>query len=243
MKSSECLFLLISILLIIEVSSVVNFKEYKSDEKTISSNSYYDLFDLEVSCQNKGAIKNFAIKTNAGKIYYDFSCYSSLTESNEYDESILKGLYFSSTQTFKYPITESIESLGKVNILCPVDYALNKFSLGKNSNNYLIVEYGCVGVKSSKQTKSNTITSGATLQGAATSLQALSGLSCGDNTIETNEIPGTPLRGFRFDVVISGSTAKLKYYYSFHQLRSIENEKKAWASKTKALRDNNTQKN
>ena len=243
MKNSIGLFLLIALVLIIEVSSVVNFKEYKSEENTITTNSYYDLFDLEVKCQNKGAIKNFVIRTNAGKIYYDYSCYSSLTEANENDESILKGAFKTETQTFKYQITESVESLKKVSISCPVDYALSRFTFSKNSNNYITAEYDCVGVKSAYQTKSNTITSGASLQGPSTSLEPLNGLTCGDNTIETDEIPGTPLRGFRFDVEMSGSTAKLKYYYSYHKLRSIENERKAWASKTKQFRDNNTQKN
>lgn len=80
---------------------VVNFKEYSTEKKTISSNSYYDLLDVEVKCPSKGAMKNFAIKKDSSKVWYDFSCYSSLTDANEYDESILKDLYKTEKETFK----------------------------------------------------------------------------------------------------------------------------------------------
>lgn len=241
MKNLFILCLLISI--IIEISSAVNFKEYKSEEKDITSNNIQDLLDIELMCANKGALKNFAIRTNSGKIYYDFGCYSSLTSSSENDESILKDLYFSTTTTLKFKVTDTIESLGKVNVLCPVDYALNKFTITKDANDFIQVEYGCVGVKSSSQTKSNTISGSSTSQGSYNTLESLSGLTCGDNTIETDEVPGTPLRGFKFNIVISGTNAKSSFLYSFHKLRSIGKEKKAWASKTQKLRDNNTQKN
>ena len=241
MKNLFILCLLISI--IIEISSVVNFKEYKSEEKDITSNTLKDLLDIDLICPNKGALKNFAIRTNSGKIYYDFGCYSSLTSSSENDESILKDLYFSNTVTIKSKVTDSIETLGKVDVICPVDYALSQFTITKNENDYIQVEYGCVGVKSSSQTKLNTISSSSTVQGSYNTLESLSGLTCGDNTIETDEVPGTPLKGFKFNIVISGNSAKSSFFYSFHKLRSIENEKKAWASKTKQLRDNNTQKN
>lgn len=242
MKYTSVLIILIGLHLILEVSSVVNFKDYKSDANPLS-NTYNDLLDIKVECQHKGALKNFAIRTNSTHVWYDYNCYSSLTDANEYDESILKGLYSFHISTFKSKISDSLDSLSKIDFKCPIDYALNGFKLSKNSDNYLFVNYTCVGVKSSEQTKSNTITTGIT-EGPSNTLGALVGLTCGDNTIETDEIPGTPLRGFKFSISsLTNGNVKVRYYYSYHKLRSIELEKNEWASKTKALRDSNTQKN
>lgn len=242
MKHTSVLIILIGFHLILEVSSVVNFKDYKSNANPLS-NTYNDLLDIEVACQHKGALKNFAIRTNSTHVWYDFNCYSSLTDANEYDESILKGLYSSYISTFNSRISDSLDSLSKIDFKCPIDYALNGFKFSKNSDNYLFVNYTCVGVKSSQQTKSNTITTGIT-EGPSNTLGALVGLTCGDNTIETDEIPGTPLRGFKFSISsLTNGNVKVLYYYSYHKLRSIELEKNEWASKTKALRDSNTQKN
>lgn len=242
MKLTYALSILLAFQLIIEVSSVINYKEYTSDKQSLSTKSYLDLIGLELKCLNNGALKNFEVRTDGSSVWYEFGCYSSLTSSNEFDESILKGLYLTQTATFKYKSTDSLESLTKVDFKCPVDYALNKFSLTKDSNSYLVVNYGCVGVKSSSQTKENTVASG-TSEGLALEVATLSGLKCGDNTIETEEIPGTPLRGFKLTLSSTSNGVKAQYLYSFHKLRSIENEKKEWASKTAALRNANTQKN
>lgn len=222
---------------------VVNFKEYSTEKKTISSNSYYDLLDVEVKCPSKGAMKNFAIKKDSSKVWYDFSCYSSLTDANEYDESILKDLYKTEKETFKYKSSQYTISLARVNFECPVDYALNSFTLTKDSSSYLVMEYGCIGVKTKEQTKDNTILSDS-IEGESKSLTPLAGLNCGDKTIETEDTPGTPLRGFKFIVTnLSNGNVKVQYGYSYHKLRSIEKEKKTWASRTEALRNSNTQKN
>lgn len=242
MKLTYALSILLAFQLIIEVSSVVNYKPYTSDKQSLSTKSYLDLIGLELKCPYNGALKNFEVRTDGSSVWYEFGCYSSLTSSNEFDESILKGLYLTQTATFKYKSTDSLESLTKVDFKCPVDYALNKFSLTKDSNSYLVVNYGCVGVKSSSQTKENTVASG-TSEGLALEVATLSGLKCGDNTIETEEIPGTPLRGFKLALSSTSNGVKAQYLYSFHKLRSIENEKKEWASKTAALRNANTQKN
>ena len=242
MKYISVLIILIVFHLIIEVSSIVNFKDYKSSANPLSTNTYNDLLDIKVECQSKGALKNFAIRTNSTHVWYDYNCYSSLTDANEYDESILKGLYSTFSNTFRTRIGESLAKLSSLNFICPVDYALNGFKLYKNSD-YLSVEYTCVGVKSSYQTKANTIITGSN-EGPSNTLGALIGLTCGDNTIETDEIPGSPLRGLKFDITsLSNGNFKAQYSYSYHKLRSIELEKKEWASKTKALRDSNTQKN
>ena len=241
MKYISVLIILVSFHLITEVSSVVNFKDYKSNA-TIITNTYNDLLDIPVICPNKGALKNFVIRTNSTHVWYEYNCYSSLTDANEYDESILKGLYLSSTNPFNYQISESLNFLSKINFKCPIDYALNGFKLYKNSQNYLAVDFTCVGVKNIYQTKDNSIATDI-VEGPSDTLEALIGLTCGDNTIETDEIPGTPLRGFAFSITsLSNGNVKANYKYSYFKLRSIELEKVEWASKTKALRDGNTQK-
>ena len=111
MKYISVLIILIVFHLIIEVSSIVNFKDYKSNANPLSTNTYNDLLDIKVECQSKGALKNFAIRTNSTHVWYDYNCYSSLTDANEYDESILKGLYISNSLTFRNKATDSLESL------------------------------------------------------------------------------------------------------------------------------------
>ena len=244
MKYISVLIILVAFHLIMEVSSVVNFKNYRSNETNPITNTYNDILNISVTCPNKGALKNFVIRANSTHVWYEFNCYSSLTDANEYDESILKGLYLSSSITFfKLTISESLNFLSNLNFKCPVDYALNGFKFYINSQNYLAVDYTCVGVKNNYQTKNNSITTD-TAEGPSNTLGSLIGLTCGDNTIETDEIPGTPLRGFMFSITSSSNGyVKANYKYSYFKLRSIELEKVEWASKTKALRDGNTQKN
>ena len=242
MKYTKILFILVAFHLIIEVSSIVNFKVYKSKEKELSTNTYNDFLDIEVICQYSGALKNFVIRTNSTHVWFDYDCYSSLTEANEYDESILKGLSSSDSLTFKYESTDSLQSLSKINFICPVDYALNGFKFSKDSNQYLVVDYKCVGVKSFYQSPTNEVSTDSS-EGPSNTLAALIGITCGDNTIETDEIPGTPLKGFKFQITSSSNNVKIQYVYSYYKLRSIELEKKEWAAKTKELRDSNTQKN
>ena len=142
----------------------------------LSSKTYLDLLDLILECPSKGALKNFAVRTEEKNVWYQFGCYSFLTASNEFDESILKGIYLIQSVTFKYKSTDSLESLTKVDFKCPSDYALNKFTLTKDCNSYLVVDYACVGVKSSSQTKLNTVGSG-TSEGSPMTVSTLSGLT------------------------------------------------------------------
>lgn len=237
-----------TILLIIQIISfihcVVNIAEYNSKTNPLSTNSYKDFLGIEVACPSKGALKKFSIKTDASNVWYSYTCYSSLTDSNEYDESILKSLFISNNLSYNYKSSELINILNKIDVLCPVDYALSRFIISTDKNQQqLNVDYSCVGVKSSYQTKKNTISSDV-LEGPPNSLDAIAGLPCGDNTIETEQAPGTPLRGFKFYFnVESDSSAKGQFYYSYHKLRSIELERKQWSKNTEEYRTKNNQKN
>ena len=236
MKASMILHAFIAIQLLFQVSCVY-FLQYTSDKKT-STNSYKDLLDIPVNCPYNGVLKNFRVDYDASNVWYDFSCYSSFSDANENDESVLKSTGLDQSKTFKTTLTDSISSLGSLDIVCPVDYALNKFVLTKNGNSNLVVDYKCVGVKSSSQTKANTLTS-ESQNGDGKSLDALKGLICGDTTAETEEVPGNPLKGFK--IIVSGN--KVTYGYSTHRLRSIEKERLSWGEKAKSLRNSNTQKN
>jgi hypothetical protein len=244
MRLSYLLCLLINLHLIIQVASVVNYKEYSSDAKPNKSNNFNDLLGIAVECPHRGAMKNFAVEANSTYVWYDYSCYSSITNANEFDESILKTVYYTNSVVIRKSISQSVDYLRDLNILCPVDYALSKFVLSRTDENYLSAEYACVGVKSSKQTKSNSATNDQTATGNAKSIEILNDLTCGDTTIESEEAPGTPLRGFKVDVSFSANgDAKVQYLFSMHSLRSIEREKKEWAKKMEALRKSNTQAN
>ena len=236
MKASMVLYALVTIQLLFQVSCVY-FLEHQSDKKT-STKSYKDLLDLAVYCPHNGVLKNFRVDYDASNVWYDFSCYSSFSDANENDESVLKSTGLDQSKTFKTTLGDSISSLGSLDIVCPVDYALNKFVLTKNGNSNLVVDYKCVGVKSSSQTKANTLTS-ESQNGDGKSLDALKGLICGDTTAETEEVPGNPLKGFK--IIVSGN--KITYGYSTHRLRSIEKERLSWGEKAKTLRNSNTQKN
>jgi hypothetical protein len=236
--------LLINLHLINQVASVVNYKEYSSDAKPNKSNNFNDLLGIAVECPHRGALKNFAVEANSTYVWYDYSCYSSITNANEFDESILKTVYYTNAVVIRKSISQSVDYLRDLNLLCPVDYALSKFVLSRTDENYLSAEYACVGVKSSKQTKSNSATNDQTATGNAKSIEILNDLTCGDTTIESEEAPGTPLRGFKVDVSFSANgDAKVQYLFSMHSLRSIEREKKEWAKKMEALRKSNTQAN
>ena len=226
--------LILYALVIFQVSCVY-FLEHQSDKKTLS-NSIKDLLDLAVYCPHNGVLKNFRVDYDATNVWYDFSCYSSFSDANENDESVLKSTGIDQSKTFKTTLGDSISSLNGLDIVCPVDYALNKFVLTKNGNSNLVVDYKCVGVKSSSQTKANTLTSESQ---SGDGLNALKGLICGDTTAETEEVPGNPLKGFK--ITVSGN--KVTYGYSIHRLRSIEKERLSWGVKAKSLRDSNTQKN
>ena len=234
MKASMILYALVTIQLLFQVSCVY-FLEHQSDKKTLT-NSYKDLIGLQVLCPHNGVLKNFRVDYDASKVWYSFSCYSSFSDANENDENVLKSTGLSQSKTFKNTVGDSISSLNGLDIVCPVDYALNKFVLTKNGNSNLVVDYKCVGVKSSSQTKANTRTSESQ---SGDGLNALKGLICGDTTAETEGVPGNPLKGFK--ITVSGN--KVTYGFSSHRLRSIEKERLSWGEKAKSLRNSNTQKN
>jgi len=85
----------------------------------------------------------------------------------------------------------------ELNVLCPVDYALNKFVLTKTNEGYLKVEYWYVGVKSSSQEKSKAISSIDYKEELEKTLEHLKGLVCGAKAFETDEIQAFRMRGFR----------------------------------------------
>ena len=241
MKRFFTLYIILFIQLLLQISCVY-FLEHTSSKKSLSTKSYKDLLDISVECPYSGVLKNFAVQTDASQVWFEFSCYSSFSAANENDESVIKGLDTTDSQTFKYTMTDSLESLGKVDVICPVDFALNKFTLTKNSNNYIVVEYKCVGVKSSSQTKANTLYNDPQ-EGDPKTLDALKGLRCGNTTPESDELPGNALKGFKFIVSNSSGKVKVQYGYSIYRLRSIKDERTLWGQKSKSLRDSNTQKN
>lgn len=218
--------------------SCVYLTEHTTAKKTFSTKSYKDLLEIEVKCPYNGVFKNFAVEYDSSQYWFEYICYSSFSEGNENDESVIKSLSTPKTQTFKYAMTDSIESLAKVDFICPVDFALSSFKFTKDSNNYIIVEYTCVGVKSSTQTKANTLTS-ESQEGDVKTLAGLKGLRCGDTSPDSNSSYPKALKGFKFII----SSSKVQYGYSIQQLRKIEDERTAWGSSAKKLRDSNTQQN
>ena len=237
MKYVSTLSLLVTFDLILEVSSIISYKEYSTNKTNITFNNVSDLIDHNVSCPNKGVLKTFQIKKDSSQVWFDYSCYSSLTESNEYDESILKALYKTKSY-FVYVDKGSIE----FNIKCPVDYALSQFIITKENSQKFVVYYACVGVKTRSQNATNS-NFNKKFECTTVSLEQLVQLPCGNYAIETDEKPGFPLRGFNL-MMLPYNNGKIivSCKFSFHELRSIELERKEWASKTANQRNTNTQK-
>ena len=108
MKASMVLYALVTIQLLFQVSCVY-FLEHQSDKKT-STKSYKDLLDLAVYCPHNGVLKNFRVDYDESSVWYDFSCYSSFSDANENDESVLKSTGLDQSKTFKTTLGDSISS-------------------------------------------------------------------------------------------------------------------------------------
>lgn len=231
-------YIYISLLLII-ISSVssVDVDIYYSETNQISTNSYQDLSGLKAECPNYGAMKNFKVIVNNAQIGYQMICYSSKIPGTEYDESVLKTAISSSS--LKLGTTgKSLELLTSFKIECPVDFAINSFSINVDGTN-TIVYFTCVNVKPTTETKDFQLSTESISTTDLNSYDALTKITCGSSESESEELRGVALRGFQ----LITSKNIVSYKYDTLTLKNVENLKKKYIAASSALRDNNTQKN
>ena len=104
------------------------FSEFTSiiETRSPSSNSFNDLIGVRVECPYRGALKNFAIKANSTFVWYDFSCYSSLTSANEFEESFFKDIINGTYYIYNFIKCFNITFIGLLFILFyPLQYCYN----------------------------------------------------------------------------------------------------------------------
>lgn len=218
--------IILFLFLITQINSV-DVDVYTTEMVTRTTKTYKDIYGLKVECPNYGAMKNFkVIFDGTTKVGFEYICYSSKYAVTEYDESILK------TATFKKTITKTSSdttyaALG-FEVLCPVDYAINSFTLIEGPG----VLYLCVNTKPSSETK------GLTVSTSKVASSNINQLTVGSVQAETETFKGAPLRGFQ--LVKDGSNFYFKYGYL--TLKDVEKMKKEYLASSLKLREDNTQK-
>lgn len=204
----------------------VDIDVYTTEMVQLTTHTYKDIYGLKVQCPNSGVMKNFKVLNDGSKVGFEYVCYSSKYSGTEYDESILKSGFFNYIYTKKTADT-TLAALN-MEILCPVDYALNSFVVREGPS----IEYDCINVKPSYQTK------GLPNNTNFVSSSTINTITVGLVEAESQSLKGAPLRGFQ--LVQSGNYFYFKFGYLY--LKDVEKLKRDFLTKSAALRDENTQK-
>ena len=210
-------------------------KHYRIDTDTFS-----DLIGIEVGCPHKGILKNFVLKKKSKEFWFEYQCYSSVSDDIDEGEPIIKSQqftleeicenYFTRFIFVKYPLYYS---------LCPLDFGLNSFKIYNDNNGYLKIKSVCYPLKPKYSTKIEIKTEEG--YGVGPSLDGLDGIVFGSQETEDDENIAYPLRGFKHyiynkEIDISG------YYYGYSVLRNMKKELECAKQTFESLRNSNTQK-
>lgn len=209
--------------------------------KKIEKNNWQDLLDAQVSCPHSGVFKNFIIRKNTTHYWFEYQCYSSVSDSWDYGEAVIKQVTLKSTYDWKsFKKTDYISSLNDKEVSCTADYALNSFQL--SLGNGLTRLCYCKGVKPSSVT---TMTVETKKKAASrTTMDALFDVLVGRTDKENDVDVGFPLRGFKFVVESSSSSNPNVYFkYSYAILRNMKELRDSYKQRFEQLRNGNTQKN
>ena len=243
MKLSEFLSILIIITNICQSNQqYLSLTNHTSKHYLVNEDNFLDLVGIEVGCPHSGILKNFALRKNSNKFWFDYQCYSSESDDIDEGEPIIKGLEHRSDEiiedkfkkfyVFEYPLYHSI---------CPLDFGLNYFKLYKNNNGYFKVKSVCYALKPKYSTKIEIKAENRVNKDFAPSLGSLDGIVVGSQKTEDDENIAYPLRGFKLNVFfeefeISG------YYYGYSVLRNMKKELECARKTFESLRNSNTQK-
>ena len=241
MKPDEYLLFMILIIIIINQSNqqYLSLTSHSTNRIQISTGTWKDLLEVKVECPNRGVLKNFVLRKDSTHFWYDFQCYSSLSNSIDEGEPIIKGLALSSTYKYTISIQENIRTLSDYPVECWVDYGLASFKL--YNDNGLKRDATCYGLKAKYTSKIEIKT--ATVQALATKMDGLVGITVGSTETETEENIAYPLRGFKYNIDISGSREKptVSYYYGYSILKNMKKLKENAKQSFENLRNGNTQ--
>ena len=242
MRLKECIILIVLILFINNSNQqYLSLNTYKTQDYPIVTGTWRDILGVQVECPHGGLLKNFVLRKNSEKFWYEFQCYSSLEDASDEGEPIIKGLTLYSTYRYSITIQNNIRTLDQYPVECWVDYGLMSFLL-YNDNGILRREAVCHGVK-----PSTTVINVKTgyVKALATTIDGLVGITVGSTATEDDEHVGYPLRGFKYNIDVSSSKEKPKvsYIYAYSVLRNMKKVKEASIQALENLKNGNTQKN
>lgn len=213
---------------------------------TIKNNNWKDLLDTVVECPNRGVMKNFIIRRNSTHYWFEYQCYSTLSNDWDYGESIIKQVYSyvdnsGDSNNYNYNYDSSITNLNGYQIDCRVDYCLNYFQL------YLYrgirQDTLCHGVKTT-YTSAITFSTEKKLVNK-NSMDGLFDVLVGRTDEETDENVGFPLRGFKIVVesIHWSNNVNVYFQYAYSILRNMTVIRDSYKKRFEQLRNSNTQKN
>ena len=220
----------------------LNLQTYSTEKYQFYYNSYYDLFNVKVECPNLGVLKNFVLKRDNSGFWYEYQCYSSLSENVDIGEPIIKALTLISTHQWTYNyINSAITYLNNYPVDCWADYALNAFVLF--FSNGLKRQTSCKGIKPSFTSLVNVRTE--SKQCNINSFDCLFDIKVGSTEQENDVDIGYPLRGFKYVVETRNNYNYPTVYilYSYSKLRNMQVVRDSYKQRFEQLRNSNTQKN
>ena len=236
-----CLFLILNFALLnLTEQQKLDLTTHTTKKYKLQTESWLDLFGVEVKCPNYGVLKNFVLRRQDGYFWYEFKCYSSKTQNVDYGEPILKVLAFQNKYKYGINIRRYIDTLNDIPIACEPDYAINSFKL-TNVNGVIQRDLTCYGLKSTGTTgfdkESNRKTGDTFL------LDTLVDSVIGPENSENDDVIGYPLRGFKYIVDTSSNKNYPTVYtkYSYSKLRNMKTVRDKYKEMFKKQREANTQ--
>lgn len=245
--------ILACILLVFSNQQKLSLTTHTTEKYKMSSKTWQDLLNVEVDCPFNGVIKNFVLRTDGSSLWYEYQCYSSLSEESDEGEPIIKRLTLTTRYRGTVYISSNINTLNSFPVDCWADYGLKSFKLipersGYYSSYLLKREAVCHGIKPSYTSPINVVTEKGTCDTSnfyTSSHPCLFNILVGSTDIENDVDIGYPLRGFKYFVDNSYSQRypTVYYKYSYAILRNMKVVKDFYSQKFQQLRDSNTQKN
>ena len=239
---AKLLFYLFLLFFSLTKEQKLTLTKYIGPKYKVKTGTWTDLLDVSVDCPNKGIFKNFILKKENGYFWYEYQCYSSVTENSDYGEPIIKVVRFSSYNKIKTTLQSYIQALNQYSLECDVDYGLNSFKL-YISQGLIKRDTFCHGLKATYTSKTVIATTGNIAYYG--SMDGLTNILVGRTDTENDVDIGFPLRGFQYVVDSSKSTyyPTIYYLYSYSKLRNMAVVADAYKKKFQELRNANTQKN
>ena len=211
---------------------------YYSEKIPVKTGSWYDLLNYAIACPNRGVFKNLVLLKNNNYYQYKYQCYSSLKETADYGESIIKQVFLKTKQEWTSNYwSDNLNSLNTFPIDCWVDYGLNSFVLFLS--NGIKRETVCHGTKPSYSTTLSVETQRVAIKNYR-SVDAMLNIMIGRTEEETDEVVGYPLRSFKYMVDNQG---RFYFVYAYAKLRNMEVVRRQYEKKFEDLRNSNTQQN